>query len=85
MACMKANPGGQIDLMEVVGRDRIIELIWETLLAELKSTGALHDRERLLDLLRLIEQDHYLCRNADGYYQFQFALLQRWWKLSRGL
>jgi len=28
---MKANPGGQIDLKEVVGREKIIEQIWDTL------------------------------------------------------
>ena len=55
------------------------------LLAELKGTGILDDRERLIQLLRLIEQDHYLSRNADGHYRFQFPLLERWWKLSRGL
>ncbi len=55
------------------------------LLAELKSTGALDDREQLLGLLRLVEQDHYLARNADGLYRFRFPLLQRWWLLSRGL
>ena len=27
---MKANPGGQIDLKAVVGRDRLIQLLWET-------------------------------------------------------
>lgn len=26
---MKANPGGQIDLKSVIGRDRLIEIIWE--------------------------------------------------------
>lgn len=28
---MKANPGGQIDLKEVIGRDQLIEIIWETI------------------------------------------------------
>ncbi|MGJ0428953.1 MAG: hypothetical protein ACR65S_07045, partial [Methylobacter sp.] len=28
---MKANPGGQIDLKEVVGRDEVIEQIWDTI------------------------------------------------------
>lgn len=28
---MKANPGGQIDLNEVVGRDEIIKQIWDTI------------------------------------------------------
>ena len=55
------------------------------LLTILKNTGVLDDREQLIELLRLIEQDHYLIRNNDGHYHFQFPLLQRWWKLSRGL
>ena len=28
---MKANPGGQIDSKAVVGRDRLIHILWETL------------------------------------------------------
>jgi hypothetical protein len=28
---MKANPGGQIDTKAVIGRDRLIQIIWETL------------------------------------------------------
>ncbi len=28
---MKANPGGQIDLRDVIGRDEIIAQIWDTL------------------------------------------------------
>jgi hypothetical protein len=55
------------------------------LLINLKNTGALDDREKLIELLKLIEQDHYLSKNNDGHYYFQFPLLQRWWKLSRGL
>ncbi|VAW62226.1 hypothetical protein MNBD_GAMMA10-2516 [hydrothermal vent metagenome] len=55
------------------------------LLSELKGSGVLEDRNQLIELLRLIEQDHYLARNDNGHYYFQFPLLQRWWKLSRGL
>jgi len=57
----------------------------DDLLAELKGTGTLDDRERLIDLLRLIEQDHYLARDAGGRLRFKFPLLQRWWKLARSL
>lgn len=57
----------------------------DDLLAELKAVDVLNERELLFDLLKLIEQDHYLARNKDGHYYFQFPLLQRWWKLSRGL
>ena len=55
------------------------------LLAELKNTGVLADRERLISLLRLVEQDHYLARDSQGHYHYRFPLLKRWWMLSRGL
>ncbi len=55
------------------------------LLTELKNMGLLSDREHLITLLRLVEQDHYLSRDGLGRYQFRFALLKRWWILSRGL
>lgn len=55
------------------------------ILAELKSSGVFIDREKLISLLRLVEQDHYLARNELGHYQFRFPLLKRWWLLSRGL
>lgn len=55
------------------------------LLAELKNMGVLSVRNQLISLLKRVEQDHYLMREAQGLYQFKFALLKRWWKLSRGL
>lgn len=57
------------------------------LLNELKGMGILseRDRERLLKLLKFVEQDHYLSRDAHGCYQYRFPLLKRWWILSRGL
>lgn len=55
------------------------------LLAEAKAAGTLDDREQLIDLLRLMEQDHYLSRDAKGDYRFRFPLLRRWWRLARGL
>lgn len=61
-----------------------IALSVDALLAEGKASGSLDDRERLLDLLRLMEQDHYLVRDETGF-RFRFPLLQRWWRLARGL
>jgi hypothetical protein len=60
------------------------------LLAEGKASGSLRfesgdERDRLIGLLRLMEQDHYLARDAAGNYGFRFPLLQRWWRLARGL
>lgn len=55
------------------------------LLAMLKGTSQFDDRDRLLSLLSLMERDHYLKREEDGFYQFRFPLIRRWWKLNRGL
>jgi len=55
------------------------------LLAELKGMGVLSDREKLIGLLKRIEQDHYLAREPDGRYRFKFPLLKRWWMLARSL
>lgn len=55
------------------------------LLAHLKAVSAFDNRERLLQLLSLMEQDHYLTRDAGGAYRFRFPLIRRWWKINRAL
>lgn len=55
------------------------------LLAMLKGASPFDDRERLLQVLSLMERDHYLKRDAEGRYQFRFPLISRWWKINRGL
>lgn len=55
------------------------------LLTRLKNLGEIDDRERLLKLLTLLQRDHYLNRDAKGCYSFRFPLIQRWWKINRGL
>lgn len=39
---MKANPGGQLDIKDVIGRDLLIEVIWDTL--ELQSVVLVAER-----------------------------------------
>lgn len=55
------------------------------LLHEARASGTLDNREQLIELLRLMEQDHYLSRTTSGEYSFRFPLLRRWWRLARGL
>ncbi len=55
------------------------------LLSMLKAASEFDDRERLLRLLSLMEQDHYLRRSSDGSFGFRFPLIRRWWKINRGL
>jgi hypothetical protein len=55
------------------------------LLARLKGAIIFDDRERLLQLLSLMERDHYLKRDEAGRYLFRFPLIRRWWTINRGL
>jgi hypothetical protein len=48
-------------------------------------TFASVDRNQLLDLLKLLQRDHYLTRTIQGHFSFRFPLIQRWWRLDRGL
>jgi hypothetical protein len=50
-----------------------------------KSRETFDDRERLMEVLKLLQRDHYLDRSSDGRYSFRFPLICRWWKLDRGL
>ena len=43
------------------------------------------DREKLLAMLKLLAQDHYLERGQDGHYAFRFPLIRRWWRFDRSL
>lgn len=55
------------------------------LLAMLKGASTFDDRDRLVQVLSLMERDHYLKRDDHGHYLFRFPLIRRWWKLNRGL
>lgn len=43
------------------------------------------DDDRLRDLVIKLRQDHYLLQTPDGMLSFRFTLIQRWWRLHRGL
>ncbi len=66
-----AAEGGHLDL--------------SSLLAAIKAQMPFDDRDELIACLRLLERDHYLRRDKQGRYGFRFALIQRWWRLDRGL
>ncbi len=57
----------------------------DAILAAIKSQTPFDNRNRLLQLLKLLERDHYLGRSPEGHYHFRFPLIRRWWKLDRGL
>ena len=44
------------------------------------------DRERWLVLIRLLERDFYLVRDADGgALRYKFGIVERWWRIRRDL
>lgn len=51
----------------------------------LKSSEVTEDQEMARDVLSLLQSDHYIVQNKDGTYRFRFPLIQRWWRLYRGL
>jgi len=60
-------------------------LAFPDLFGLLKSQVATEDAERARDLLTLLRRDHYLHQEPDGRYRFRYPLIQRWWRLRRGL
>jgi hypothetical protein len=56
----------------------------QDLLALLKHAGPIDD-ERVRDLLRLLQLDHYIQRDKTGSITFFSDTLHRWWKFDRGL
>ena len=57
------------------------------LFEDLKSAAVIQDKEKekILVLVELLQQDHYLVKDARGRYDFRFPLIKRWWRLHRGL
>jgi hypothetical protein len=46
---------------------------------------AVPEPEEVRKLLTLLRRDHYLIQQPDGLYRFKFGLIQRYWRLYRGL
>ena len=51
----------------------------------LKARMATEDSEMARHMLTLLQRDHYVLQQTDGSYRFRFPLIQRWWRLHRGL
>ena len=70
-----------LDELAATGRHATIN----DLLGLLKASSNFDDRDRLVQVLSLMERDHYLQRQSDGSVGFRFPLIRRWWKINRGL
>jgi AAA+ ATPase superfamily predicted ATPase len=51
----------------------------------LKSRIVTDDAEEARDTLTLLQRDHYVVMDKEGRYHFRFPLIQRAWKLHRGI
>jgi len=51
----------------------------------LKSQIVTEDIEAVRNVLTKLRRDHYVIQNNDGKYTFRFPLIQRSWRLQRGL
>lgn len=60
-------------------------LSFDSLFNQIKSRMATDDAERTRDMLTLLQRDHYLVQERTGAYRFRFPLIQRSWRLQRGL
>jgi hypothetical protein len=85
-------------LLEYYGTDAPIVLLaldavavgepldFEGILREVRNRASFDDVERLRQLLRFLQQDHYLERDpVSGHYRFRFPLIRRWWRFDRNL
>lgn len=60
-------------------------LAFDELFNRLKSRMVTEDRERALDVLALLQRDHYVAQGGDGTFGFRFPLIRRCWRIHRGL
>ncbi len=60
-------------------------LAFAALFNQLKAKIATDDEERARAVLTLLQRDHYLVQERNSAYRFRFPLIQRSWRLQRGL
>lgn len=58
---------------------------FDDLFNRLKSRHITEDVEMARQVLTLLQRDHYVIQQKDGRYRFRFPLIQRWWRIHRGL
>ncbi len=73
-----------LNLLDVLSVDEQ-PLTFNDLFDRLKSRVVTEDREQVLHVLSLLQRDHYVAQRSDGTFAFRFPLIQRCWKIHRGL
>lgn len=49
----------------------------------LKSKIEIDDEEMIREVLKLLEQDHYISKDTNGHFQFRLAIIQNFWRINR--
>jgi hypothetical protein len=60
-------------------------LNFRKLFERLQLQQSISDEEAIRRLLKLLQRDHYIVFSVEGDYQFRYPLIQRYWRLSRGV
>jgi hypothetical protein len=60
-------------------------LTFNELFNRLKAGMATEDREAALDVISLLQRDHYVASGPRGELSFRFSLIKRAWRVHRGL
>jgi hypothetical protein len=57
-----------------------VKELWQRILLEISTVS----EEGIRDILRLLEQDHYIQMNETNQYEFRFQLIRQYWQNQRG-
>jgi hypothetical protein len=57
-----------------------VKELWQRILLEVSTVS----EENIRDILRLLEQDHYIQMNEANQYEFRFQLIRQYWQSQRG-
>jgi hypothetical protein len=60
-------------------------LLLRELLDRLNVQGPEQEPEVVRKVVTLLRRDHYVVQQQEGSYRFKFSLIQRYWRMSRGL
>lgn len=71
-------------LLDILSTETVA-ISFSNLANKLASRMAVHDLEAIRNMVELLQLDHYIQQNPGGGYAFRFPLIQRYWKLNRGL
>lgn len=74
-----------LNLLDALSAAADQPLTFDELFNRLKSRVVTEDSEMARHIMTLLQRDHYIVQQGGGKYRFRFPLIQRSWRLQRGL